>query len=74
MLRSLSICLALVVGSVLFAADSLIAQSDPTAIVKERKDLMKSMGKPAMLFSRTNTLLSFPMLFCMVAAQNGGFA
>ncbi len=28
----------------------------------------------AMLFSRTNTLLSFPMLYCMVAAQNGGFA
>ena len=28
----------------------------------------------AMLFSRTNTMLSIPMLFCMVAAQNGGFA
>lgn len=27
-------------------------------------------GKTAMLFSRTNTVLSFPMLFCMVAAQN----
>ena len=27
-------------------------------------------GKTAMLFSRTNTLLSFPMLFAMVAAQN----
>ena len=31
-------------------------------------------AKTAMLFSRTNTLLSVPMLFCMVAAQNGGFA
>jgi len=31
-------------------------------------------ARTAMLFSRTNTLLSFPMLFCMVAAQNGGFA
>lgn len=31
-------------------------------------------GRSAMLFSRTNTLLSVPMLFCMVAAQNGGFA
>jgi uncharacterized membrane protein len=30
-------------------------------------------ARTAMLFSRTNTLLSFPMLFCMVAAQNGGF-
>lgn len=27
-------------------------------------------GKTAMLFSRTNTVLSFPMLFCMVGAQN----
>jgi len=27
-------------------------------------------GKTAMLFSRTNTVLSVPMLFCMVAAQN----
>jgi len=27
-------------------------------------------GRTAMLFSRTNTLLSFPMLFCMVAAQS----
>ena len=30
-------------------------------------------GRTAMLFSRTNTLLSVPMLFCMVSAQNGGF-
>jgi len=30
-------------------------------------------ARTAMLFSRTNTLLSFPMLFCMVAMQNGGF-
>ena len=27
-------------------------------------------GRTAMLFSRTNTLLSVPMLFCMVAAQS----
>ena len=27
-------------------------------------------ARTAMLFSRTNTVLSFPMLFCMVAAQN----
>ena len=30
-------------------------------------------ARTAMLFSRTNTLLSVPMLFCMVAQQNGGF-
>ncbi|MDO9462167.1 MAG: urate hydroxylase PuuD, partial [Alphaproteobacteria bacterium] len=27
-------------------------------------------GRTAMLFSRTNTLLSIPMLFCMIGAQN----
>ncbi len=27
-------------------------------------------GRTAMLFSRTNTMLSIPMLYCMVAAQN----
>ena len=27
-------------------------------------------ARKAMLFSRTNTLLSFPMLFAMVSAQN----
>lgn len=30
-------------------------------------------ARTAMLFSRTNTLLSFPMLFCMVGMQHGGF-
>ena len=30
-------------------------------------------ARTAMLFSRANTLLSIPMLFCMVAMQNGGF-
>ena len=30
-------------------------------------------ARTAMLFSRTNTLLSIPMLFCMIAQQNGGF-
>lgn len=37
-------------------------------------DEKAAAGRTAMLFSRTNTLLSFPMLFCMVAAQNGGFS
>lgn len=27
-------------------------------------------GRTAMLFSRTNTMLSIPMLYCMIAAQN----
>jgi len=29
-------------------------------------------GKKAGMASRINTLLSIPMLFCMVAQQNGG--
>ena len=33
----------------------------------------KAAARRAMLFSRTNTLLSIPMLYCMVAHQNGGF-
>ena len=30
----------------------------------------KQSARTAMLFSRTNTLLSIPMLFAMVSAQN----
>lgn len=33
-------------------------------------DAKAKAGKTAMLFSRTNTVLSVPMLFCMVAAQS----
>jgi len=36
------------------------------------KDQRAASGRTAMLFSRTNTLLSVPMLFCMVGAQNLG--
>jgi len=36
------------------------------------KDQRAAAGRTAMLFSRTNTLLSVPMLFCMVGAQNLG--
>jgi uncharacterized membrane protein len=39
--------------------------------IVEADDAAKaSAGRTAMLFSRTNTLLSFPMLYCMVSAQN----
>ena len=34
------------------------------------QDEKAKSARTAMLFSRTNTLLSFPMLFTMVAAQN----
>ncbi|PQA87489.1 urate hydroxylase PuuD [Hyphococcus luteus] len=33
-------------------------------------DAKAKAGRTAMLFSRTNTVLSIPMLFCMVGAQN----
>ena len=33
-------------------------------------DIKAKSARMAMLFSRTNTLLSLPMLFTMVAAQN----
>ena len=39
-------------------------------IVESDPDLKAKSAKTAMLFSRTNTLLSLPMLLSMVAAQN----
>lgn len=49
-------------------------QKKALGIVEASADEKAASGRTAMLFSRTNTLLSFPMLFCMVAAQNGGFS
>ena len=39
-------------------------------IVETDADNKAKSAKTAMLFSRTNTLLSIPMLLSMVAAQN----
>ena len=39
-------------------------------IVECEPDLKAKSARTAMLFSRTNTLLSIPMLLTMVAAQN----
>ena len=39
-------------------------------LVDSTPELKAKSAKTAMLFSRTNTLLSFPMLLSMVAAQN----
>ncbi len=39
-------------------------------MVPAEADAKAKAGRTAMLFSRTNTLLSIPMLFAMVAAQN----
>ncbi len=41
-------------------------------IVEADADSKKSSARTAMLFSRTNTMLSIPMLYCMVAQQNIG--
>ena len=39
-------------------------------IVDVDADTKAKSARTAMLFSRTNTLLSIPMLFAMVSAQN----
>jgi len=39
-------------------------------IIDAPADAKPAAARTAMLFSRTNTLLSFPMLFAMVSAQN----
>ena len=45
-------------------------QKRALGIVDCDPDLKAKSAKTAMLFSRTNTMLSLPMLFTMVAAQN----
>ena len=45
-------------------------QKRALGIVDCEPDLKAKSARTAMLFSRTNTLLSLPMLFTMVAAQN----
>lgn len=39
-------------------------------IIEAPAEAKPGAARKAMLFSRTNTMLSFPMLYCMVAAQN----
>ena len=45
-------------------------QKKALGIVEVDADTKAKAARTAMLFSRTNTLLSIPMLFCMVAQQN----
>ena len=47
-------------------------QQRALGLVEAAPDVKAKSGRTAMLFSRTNTLLSIPMLFCMIAAQNAG--
>ncbi|MBT5239216.1 MAG: hypothetical protein HN793_06405 [Rhodospirillaceae bacterium] len=45
-------------------------QKKALGMVEVDADTKAKAARTAMLFSRTNTLLSVPMLFCMVAQQN----
>ncbi len=45
-------------------------QKKALGIVEVDADTKAASARTAMLFSRTNTLLSIPMLFAMVSAQN----
>ena len=45
-------------------------QKKALGIIEVAPDIKAASAKTAMLFSRTNTLLSIPMLFAMVSAQN----
>jgi uncharacterized membrane protein len=47
------------------------AQKIALGIVEGTADEKAAAGKKAMLFSRTNFVLSFPMLYCMVTQQSG---
>ena len=47
-------------------------QKRALGIVEADAETKAASARRAMLFSRTNTMLSIPMLFCMVAVQNLG--
>jgi uncharacterized membrane protein len=47
-------------------------QKKALGIVTVEADQKAKAARTAMLTSRVNTMLSIPMLFCMVAQQNGG--
>jgi uncharacterized membrane protein len=46
-------------------------QKKALGLVDADADTKKKAARTAMLFSRTNTMLSLPMLYCMVAYQQG---
>ncbi|MEO8559765.1 MAG: urate hydroxylase PuuD [Rhodospirillales bacterium] len=48
------------------------AQKIALGIVNGPAEAKPKAARTAMLFSRTNTLLSIPMLFCMIAGAHGG--
>ncbi len=48
-------------------------QNKVMGMVAANADEKAKAGRTAMLASRTNTLLSIPMLYCMAAQSHGGF-
>ena len=46
------------------------AQKKVLGIVNATPDEKKAAGRTGLLFSRTNTMLSIPMLYCMISYQN----
>ncbi len=48
-------------------------QKRALGIVEAEPDVKAASARTAMLFSRTNTMLSIPMLFAMVSYQNWGY-
>ena len=48
-------------------------QKRALGMVEAEPDVKAASARTAMLFSRTNTMLSIPMLFAMVSAQNWGY-
>ena len=48
-------------------------QKKALGMVQVEADAKAKAARMAMLTSRFNTMLSIPMLYCMVAQQNGGF-
>jgi uncharacterized membrane protein len=46
-------------------------QKRALGLVEAAPDVKARSGRMAMLFSRTNTLLSVPMLFCMISSAHG---
>jgi uncharacterized membrane protein len=47
-------------------------QKKALGLIEASTDIKAKAARLAMLTSRFNTMLSIPMLYCMVAQQNGG--
>lgn len=71
--RAIWILMGMVFGTIMWFNVWFIIwpnQQRALGIVDADADSKAASARTAMLFSRTNTLLSIPMLFAMVAAQN----